>query len=111
MRDVWRNPFLFWAIVAGFVTIFPVLYIPVLNTRVFKHVGITWEWGIVIVESVLFFAGCEAWKWGKRVFFRRRDRKYGGRETDLEKKAFKAYFDGGDNGMVTEGEKNVSASV
>ena len=29
MYDVWRNPFLFWAIIAGFVTIFPTLYIPV----------------------------------------------------------------------------------
>jgi potassium/sodium efflux P-type ATPase len=40
--DIWRNPFLFWAIVAGFVTIFPVLYIPTLNTVVFKHAGISW---------------------------------------------------------------------
>ncbi|PGG97223.1 potassium/sodium efflux P-type ATPase, fungal-type [Polytolypa hystricis UAMH7299] len=73
MHDVWRNKFLFWAIISGFVTIFPILYIPVINTVVFKHVGITWEWGIVFVEAFLFFAGCEAWKWGKRVFFRRRD--------------------------------------
>jgi P-type Na+/K+ transporter len=29
MHDVWRNPFLFWAVIAGFVTIFPTLYIPV----------------------------------------------------------------------------------
>lgn len=29
MFDVWRNKFLFWAIIAGFVTIFPTLYIPV----------------------------------------------------------------------------------
>lgn len=29
MYDVWRNQFLFWAIIAGFVTIFPTLYIPV----------------------------------------------------------------------------------
>jgi potassium/sodium efflux P-type ATPase len=92
-RDVWRNPFLFWAIIAGFITIFPTLYIPVINHKVFKHTGITWEWGIVFIEAVLFFGGAEAWKWGKRVYFRRREAKYGGRETDLEKKAFKAYFD------------------
>ena len=42
IHDIWRNPFLFWAIVAGFVTIFPVLYIPKLNTVVFKHAGISW---------------------------------------------------------------------
>lgn len=29
MLDVWRNQFLFWSIIAGFVTVFPTLYIPV----------------------------------------------------------------------------------
>ncbi|RYP69331.1 hypothetical protein DL769_005293 [Monosporascus sp. CRB-8-3] len=41
MHDVWRNKFLFWAIVMGFLTMFPILYIPVLNTAVFKHTGIS----------------------------------------------------------------------
>ncbi|KAL8408645.1 hypothetical protein RB594_007189 [Gaeumannomyces avenae] len=35
--DVWRNKVLFWAVVAGFITIFPLMYIPVINTVVFKH--------------------------------------------------------------------------
>ncbi|KAL4916017.1 hypothetical protein BDW62DRAFT_212310 [Aspergillus aurantiobrunneus] len=72
MYDVWRNKFLFWSIMIGWITIFPILYIPVLNDVVFKHKPITWEWGIVAVEAVLFFMGVEAWKWAKRVFFRRR---------------------------------------
>ncbi|RDW81309.1 cation-translocating P-type ATPase [Aspergillus mulundensis] len=72
MYDVWRNKFLFWSIMAGWITTFPILYIPVLNTVVFKHTGISWEWGIVFVEAVLFFMGVEAWKWAKRVFYRRR---------------------------------------
>lgn len=71
-RDVWQNRFLFWSIVAGFITIFPVLYIPVINHDVFVHTGISWEWAIVFVATLLFFAGVEGWKWGKRVFFRRR---------------------------------------
>ncbi|KAJ5201657.1 ATPase P-type K/Mg/Cd/Cu/Zn/Na/Ca/Na/H-transporter [Penicillium cinerascens] len=75
MYDVWRNKFLFWSIMAGWVTMFPILYIPVLNDVVFKHKPITWEWGIVAVEAVLFFMGVEAWKWAKRVFFRRQARK------------------------------------
>ena len=75
MYDVWRNKFLFWSIMAGWITMFPILYIPVLNTVVFKHVGISWEWGIVFVEALLFFIGVEAWKWAKRVFFRYRERK------------------------------------
>jgi Na+-exporting ATPase len=71
MYDIWRNQFLFWSIVAGFVTTFPILYIPVLNHVVFKHTGISWEWGIVFVEAVLFFLGVELWKFAKRVYFRR----------------------------------------
>jgi magnesium-transporting ATPase (P-type) len=70
--DVRRNKFLFWSIIFGFVTIFPTLYIPVINHVVFKHAAITWEWAIVVIATLLFFAGVEAWKFGKRVFFRRR---------------------------------------
>ncbi|KAK3063922.1 hypothetical protein LTS18_011669 [Coniosporium uncinatum] len=90
--DVWRNQFLFWSIIAGFITIFPTLYIPVINTVVFKHTGISWEWGIVFVETFLFFAGVEAWKWGKRVFFRRRAAKMGESKDDLEAKVFGKYM-------------------
>ena len=71
MHDVRRNQFLFWAIVAGFVTIFLTLYIPILNRTVFKHEGITWEWGVVLVEAFCFVLGVEAWKWAKRIYFRR----------------------------------------
>ncbi|KAL8314333.1 hypothetical protein RB593_008116 [Gaeumannomyces tritici] len=91
--DVWRNKVLFWAVVAGFITIFPLMYIPVINTVVFKHAPITWEWGVVFVDSLLFFLGCESWKWAKRVYFRRQARKaqpYG--KHDLESCVFAAYF-------------------
>ncbi|KAF9887091.1 hypothetical protein FE257_010585 [Aspergillus nanangensis] len=70
--DIWRNKFLFWSIMVGFLTTFPIIYIPVLNHEVFKHTGISWEWGIVFVEAVLFFAGVEAWKLFKRVYYRRK---------------------------------------
>ncbi|KAK9242015.1 potassium sodium efflux P-type ATPase fungal-type protein [Lipomyces tetrasporus] len=93
MHDIWRNQFLFWAIIAGFVTIFPTLYIPVINRVVFKHVGITWEWGVVFVESFLFFLGVEAWKWAKRVYFRMRAaRKRGGSDVDPELSVFSRYL-------------------
>lgn len=111
MFDVWRNKFLFWAIIAGFITIFPTLYIPVssislpekllppcmskltmeiqvINHDVFKHTGISWEWGVVFIEAILFFAGVEAWKWAKRIYFRRRAVKMGFTPDDLEKRAF-----------------------
>ncbi|KAF2268854.1 potassium/sodium eff [Lojkania enalia] len=98
MFDVWRNKFLFFAIMAGFITIFPVLYIPVINDYVFKHKGISWEWGIVFIATILFFLGVESWKWGKRVFFRRRDAKKGtGRRgsIDLEQRVFSRYMSTG----------------
>jgi len=99
MIDVWRNKFLFWAILGGFVTLFPTLYIPVINTKVFKHVGISWEWGIVFIAAFLFFAGVEAWKWGKRVYFRRQAKKTTGllwKDMDVEERVFGDYLTGSD---------------
>lgn len=95
MVDVWRNKFLFWAIIAGFVTMFPLIYIPVINTVVFKHAGISWEWAIVFIEAFLFFLGIESWKWAKRIYFRRQARARFGREKDLETRVFGHYFKGG----------------
>jgi Na+-exporting ATPase len=40
--DIWSNRFLFGAVVFGFVTIFPLIYIPGLNDYVFKHHDISW---------------------------------------------------------------------
>jgi len=94
MHDVWRNKFLFWAVIAGFVTIFPTIYIPVLNHEVFKQAPIDWEWGVVFVEAAVFFMGCELWKWGKRVFFRRRAKKMGYTPEDLERMAFADFLQG-----------------
>jgi Na+-exporting ATPase len=91
IRDVWRNQFLFWSIFAGFVTVFPIIYIPVINTKVFKHAPISWEWGIVFVETGLFFLGVEAWKFAKRVYYRRVGETAKNPEDDLERSVFSAY--------------------
>jgi len=94
MHDVWGNKFLFWSVVGGFVTIFATLYIPVINTVVFKHSGISWEWIVVFVETALFFAGVEAWKWAKRVFIRRQAAKKEGegQQEDMESRVFGRYL-------------------
>lgn len=110
MIDVWRNKFLFWAIVAGFVTMFPLIYIPVINTVVFKHAPISWEWGIVFIEAVLFFLGIESWKWAKRVYFRRQAKKDTSHKGDLEERTFGHYFkssasDGSGDEEALAGEK------
>ncbi|TFB01270.1 Calcium-transporting ATPase 3 [Trichoderma ghanense] len=69
---LWGNRFLFFAITVVFFVVFPTLYIPRLNTVVFMHAGIGWEWGVVFVAVVVFVVGAEAWKWAKRIYFRRR---------------------------------------
>lgn len=65
---VWQNRFLFWSVVAGFVICFPVIYIPVMNRIVFKHQGLTWEWGVVLGLTVVYIAYVESWKAIKRRF-------------------------------------------
>ncbi|EUC38818.1 hypothetical protein COCCADRAFT_538 [Bipolaris zeicola 26-R-13] len=96
MIDVWRNQFLFWAIIVGFVLLFPLIYIPTLNTVVFKHAPISWEWGIVFVETGIFFAGIELWKWCKRVYFRRQVARRGTGKVDknlaIEDRVFGRYY-------------------
>ncbi|OJJ51987.1 hypothetical protein ASPSYDRAFT_165352 [Aspergillus sydowii CBS 593.65] len=65
---LWRNHFLFWAVIAGFVVTFPVIYLPVVNQVVFKHHAITWEWGIVFGCMAVYLACIESWKAVKRAF-------------------------------------------
>lgn len=68
---LWSNPFLFWSVTVGFFITIPTLYIPVINTVVFMHSGITWEWAVVVIAVIFFFVTAESYKWGKRVWLRR----------------------------------------
>ncbi|KAI1134624.1 potassium/sodium eff [Hypoxylon sp. FL0543] len=65
-RTVWRNKFLFGAVIAGFVITFPVIYLPVINRAVFKHQAIGVEWAIVVGCVLVYTALVESWKAGKR---------------------------------------------
>ena len=65
-KDIYSNRFLFWSVVIGAVSVFPAVYIPGLNTKVFKHKGITWEWALSLGAVVVFVAGTETWKAIKR---------------------------------------------
>ncbi|KAF2857915.1 potassium/sodium eff [Piedraia hortae CBS 480.64] len=103
MHDVWANKFLFYAVVGGFLTLFVILYIPGLDTVVFKHTGISWEWTIVFIATILFFIGVESWKWAKRGFYRRRAKARGdGREEDAQMRVFERYLS---NSREVGGEK------
>ncbi|SCW04093.1 LAFE_0H05776g1_1 [Lachancea fermentati] len=85
MKDVWSNQFLFWSIVFGFCSVFPVVYIPVISTSVFLHSGIGYEWGVAFAFTVAFWIGAEAYKYSKRLFYRNRDQ-VENPEKDLEKR-------------------------
>ncbi|KAL1969556.1 hypothetical protein VTN77DRAFT_8994 [Rasamsonia byssochlamydoides] len=66
-RDIfWENQFLFWAVIIGAVSVFPCVYIPGLNTSVFKQQGISWEWALSFGAVIIFILGVEAWKAVKR---------------------------------------------
>lgn len=65
--EFWENRSLFWAVVVAFLSVFPAIYIPYLNTDVFKHRGIDWEWALVVGFVVVFVVGVELWKMVKRL--------------------------------------------
>ncbi|KAI5949393.1 ENA1 [Candida jiufengensis] len=69
--DLWENQFLFWSIIGGFVSVFPVIFIPVINDIVFQHKPIGWEFGLAIGFTILFLLGAELWKWMKRIYLRK----------------------------------------
>ena len=66
-----RNRFLFFAVLAGIITPFPIIYLPVINQKVFRHHPLSWEWGLVAGTLVCFVALVESWKAIKRRRMRR----------------------------------------
>ncbi|CAK9782312.1 putative calcium-transporting ATPase 3 [Cutaneotrichosporon oleaginosum] len=70
--DLRANKMLLWCVLALVASTFPIMYIPVINNRVFLIGPMKWEWGIVFAQIFVYVAASEAYKWGKRVLFRRR---------------------------------------
>ncbi|BEI94986.1 uncharacterized protein CcaverHIS019_0705670 [Cutaneotrichosporon cavernicola] len=66
------NKALLWCVLVLIASTFPIMYIPVINNKVFLIGPITWEWGIVFAQVLVYIGASEAYKWGKRVVFRRR---------------------------------------
>jgi Na+-exporting ATPase len=63
---LWKNKLLFWTVLAGMALTIPTLYIPVVNTAVFKHTGIGLEWVVVVICLIFFFILSETYKFIKR---------------------------------------------
>lgn len=57
-----KNRVIVGSVVVGTLVAVPILYVPWLNTRVFKHETQSYEWGIVFLGSILFMAGAEVYK-------------------------------------------------
>lgn len=50
---------------------FPVVYIPVINNKVFLLGGPRWEWGIIFGMIFVYLGATELYKWCKRIWNRR----------------------------------------
>ncbi|KAF9575247.1 Na+ ATPase [Mortierella alpina] len=66
LRTLKHNKMLWMSILVGSILVFPIIYIPGLNTGVFKHGSISYEWGLVVLALVLFIAFAELYKLIKR---------------------------------------------
>jgi len=66
------NKVLLWCAVVLMLSTFPVVYIPVINNKVFKIASLEWEWGIVFGMIFVYLASTEAYKWVKRIIYRRK---------------------------------------
>ncbi|ORY83651.1 putative sodium P-type ATPase [Protomyces lactucae-debilis] len=92
-QDWYKNRFLFWSVILGAISVVPVIYIPVINTDAFRHTGIGWEWGLCFAFSILYIACMEAWKWGKRIYYRRKAaRAQDGEQEAGQEKHFQRYI-------------------
>lgn len=63
---LFENRVLAGSVFFGTLVCIPLIYVPWLNTEVFKHGPISWEWGLAAGVPIAFVALAEAWKWGKR---------------------------------------------
>merc|ERR1711964_202569 len=57
------------------LSVFPVLYIPVINDKVFLLFGLKWEWGMVFASLLVYIAFTEAYKLLRRRVERRTEAK------------------------------------
>lgn len=69
------NKVLLWCVIVLALTTFPIIYIPVINNKVFKLTGLKWEWGIVFGMIFVYLAVTELWKFCKRAYYRRAEAK------------------------------------
>jgi P-type Na+/K+ transporter len=67
-----ENKPLFISVVGGCLALFPTIYIPQLNTVVFRMSPISWEWGLCAASIGFYIVCAEGYKALKRRFWRKR---------------------------------------
>ncbi|TIA99512.1 hypothetical protein E3P96_02904 [Wallemia ichthyophaga] len=87
------NKLLIWSAGLLSLSVFPVIYIPVIKDRVFQVTGIGWEWGMIAATVLIFFGNTELynslnWALGRFV------------NDDLIRSELLAGYNGFDYGMV-----------
>ncbi|KAF9368166.1 Na+ ATPase, partial [Podila verticillata] len=66
LKTLKTNNTLWLSIIIGSLLAFPVIYIPGLNHNVFKHSKLSYEWGLVVADVILFILFAELYKMIKR---------------------------------------------
>ncbi|KAF9420808.1 Na+ ATPase [Podila epigama] len=66
LKTLKHNNTLWLSIVIGSLLVFPAVYIPGLNHSVFRHTTMTYEWGLVIADVIIFILFAELYKFIKR---------------------------------------------
>ncbi|EPQ29969.1 uncharacterized protein PFL1_02641 [Pseudozyma flocculosa PF-1] len=66
--DLLENRVLLWSVVLISLSVFPVIYIPVINDKVFLLLPIKWEWGMVAASTLVFLVVTELYKLARRMW-------------------------------------------
>ncbi|GES94784.1 P-type II D ATPase [Rhizophagus clarus] len=67
---LYDNKILLWSVFGGLLTAIPTFYIPGLNSKVFKQLGIGYEWGLIIGAVIIFEIFVEVYKFFKRKYLK-----------------------------------------
>ncbi|KAJ9104970.1 hypothetical protein QFC19_003767 [Naganishia cerealis] len=62
-----ENKVLSWSVIILGISVFPVIYIPVINDRVFLLFPIKWEWGLVFASALFYLVISELYKLARRM--------------------------------------------
>jgi potassium/sodium efflux P-type ATPase len=64
--NLFENKALLWSVVVLAASVFPVIFIPVINDKVFLLFPIKWEWGMVFASMLIFLVVTELYKMLRR---------------------------------------------